>query len=336
MGRLEGKIALVTGASRGIGRAIARRYVAEGASVVIADIDEPGAVATAAELGSAALAVRCDVSSRAEVAHAFDVCIERFGTIDVLVNNAGITFAAVRHVLEMDEAFWDFVQGTNLKGHFLCAHRAAREMVERGSGVIINMSSGGASRAHRGMLAYDAAKGGIEAMTRSLALDLGPYGIRVVCLVPGMMVESRETADPGRIASRRRDRAARPRRSRRRHGGPGRVRRRRTTPPTSPDRTSTWTVASSSSSARRRSRCSASTSTRRSDGSLDAAGRRGHRRDVHRSLRRRRARARRRRQDADHAARARRARSRRSCRRRSRRTASRSATSAGSCTARPS
>ena len=74
-------------------------------------------------------------------------------------------------------------------------------MVERGSGVIINMSSGGASRAHRGMLAYDAAKGGIEAMTRSLALDLGPYGIRVVCLVPGMMVESREAADPGRIAS---------------------------------------------------------------------------------------------------------------------------------------
>jgi 3-oxoacyl-[acyl-carrier protein] reductase len=201
MGRLEGKVALVTGAGRGIGRAIARRYVAEGASVVIADIDEPGAVATAAELGGAALPVRCDVSSRAEVAHAFDVCIERFGTIDVLVNNAGITFAAVRHVLEMDEAFWDFVQGTNLKGHFLCAHRAAREMVERGSGVIINMSSGGASRAHRGMVAYDAAKGGIEAMTRSLALDLGPYGIRVVCLVPGMMVESRETSDPGRIAS---------------------------------------------------------------------------------------------------------------------------------------
>jgi NAD(P)-dependent dehydrogenase (short-subunit alcohol dehydrogenase family) len=201
MGRLDGKVALVTGASRGIGRAIARRYVAEGASVVIADIDEPGAIATAGELGSAALAVRCDVSSRVEVEHAFDRCIEQFGTIDVLVNNAGITFAAVRHFLEMDEAFWDGIQATNLKGHFLCAHRAAREMVERGSGVIINMSSGGATRSHRGMVAYDAAKGGIEAMTRALALDLGPYGIRVLCLVPGMMVESRESADPARLAS---------------------------------------------------------------------------------------------------------------------------------------
>jgi 3-oxoacyl-[acyl-carrier protein] reductase len=201
MGRLEGKVALVTGAGRGIGRAIAQRYVEEGASVVLADIDESTATASAAALGERALGLRCDVSSSAEVDRAFDACIERFGTIDVLVNNAGITFAAVKHVLEMDEAFWDTIQGTNLKGHFLCALRAAREMVDRQSGVIINMSSGGASRAHRGMVAYDAAKGGIEAMTRSLALDLGPYGIRVVCLVPGMMVESRETSDPDRIAS---------------------------------------------------------------------------------------------------------------------------------------
>jgi NAD(P)-dependent dehydrogenase (short-subunit alcohol dehydrogenase family) len=201
MGRLEGKVALVTGAGRGIGRAIARRYVAEGASVVIADIDEATATATASELGAAALGLRCDVSSHDEVEHAFDACIERFGTIDILVNNAGITFAAVKHVLEMDEAFWDGIIATNLKGHCLCAHRAAREMVARERGVIINMSSGGATRSHRGMVAYDAAKGGIEAMTRALALDLGPYGIRVMCLVPGMMVESRESADPGRLAS---------------------------------------------------------------------------------------------------------------------------------------
>jgi 3-oxoacyl-[acyl-carrier protein] reductase len=101
----------------------------------------------------------------------------------------------------MDEAFWDGILATNLKGHYLCAARAAREMVERQSGVIINMSSGGGTRSHRGMVAYDAAKGGIEALTRALALDLGPYGIRVMCLVPGMMVESREGADPARLAS---------------------------------------------------------------------------------------------------------------------------------------
>jgi NAD(P)-dependent dehydrogenase (short-subunit alcohol dehydrogenase family) len=201
MGRLEGKVALVTGAGQGIGRAIARRYVAEGASVLIADINEEGAQATAAELGSAALGVRCDVSSRDDVEAAFDRCIDRFGTIDILVNNAGITYGAVKHFLEMDEAFWDRILATNLKGHYLCADRAAREMVERQQGVIINTSSGGGTRSHRGMVAYDAAKGGIEALTRALALDLGPYGIRVLCLVPGMMVESREGADPGRLAS---------------------------------------------------------------------------------------------------------------------------------------
>jgi 3-oxoacyl-[acyl-carrier protein] reductase len=201
MGRLEGKVALITGAGRGIGRAIARRYAAEGASVVVVDIDESTAQATAAELGANALGMRCDVSSFAEVEAAFDACIERFGTIDILVNNAGITFGAVKHVLEMDEAFWDEITATNLKGHFLCAHRAAKEMVAREQGVIINMSSGGATRSHRGMVAYDAAKGGIEAMTRALALDLGPYGIRVMCLVPGMMVETREGADPERLAS---------------------------------------------------------------------------------------------------------------------------------------
>jgi NAD(P)-dependent dehydrogenase (short-subunit alcohol dehydrogenase family) len=200
VGRLEGKVALVTGAGRGIGRAIARRYAAEGAKVVLVDVDEQSAVAAAAEL-EGALGLRCDVSSRAEVDAAFDRTIERFGTIDVLVNNAGITFGAVRHFLEMDEAFWDTIQATNLKGHFLCAHRAAKEMVGRGSGVILNTSSGGATRSHRGMVAYDAAKGGIEALTRALALDLGPYGIRVMCLVPGMMVETREGGDPERLAA---------------------------------------------------------------------------------------------------------------------------------------
>ena len=87
----------------------------------------------------------------------------------------------------------------NLKGHYLCALRAARHMVEQGAGVIINTSSGGASRAHRGMVAYDAAKGGVEAFTRAVALDLAPYGVRCVCIVPGLM----ETSASGRLAEDR-------------------------------------------------------------------------------------------------------------------------------------
>ncbi len=110
----------------------------------------------------------------------------------------------MRHFLEIDEPTWDLVVDANLKGHFLCAHRAARHMVEQGAGVIINTSSGGASRAHRGMVAYDAAKGGVEAFTRAVALDLAPYGVRCVCIVPGLM----ETT----AARGRRPRSARARR----------------------------------------------------------------------------------------------------------------------------
>src|SRR5205814_2222485 len=100
------------------------------------------------------------------------------------VNNAGLTNTG-RHFLEADEAWWDRILAVNLKGAFLCSYRAAQVMARRRQGVIINLSSGGASRAHRGNAAYDAAKGGIEALTRAMALDLAPYGIRVNALVPG-------------------------------------------------------------------------------------------------------------------------------------------------------
>ena len=93
----------------------------------------------------------------------------------------------MRHFLELDEGLWDQVLSVNLKGHYLCSSRAARQMARHGGGVIVTMSSGGATRAHRGMASYDAAKGGIEALTRSLALDLAPYGIRTVCVVPGLV-----------------------------------------------------------------------------------------------------------------------------------------------------
>ena len=198
-GRLAGRVALVTGGGRGLGRAVAERFVREGAQVVIAEIDGELAREAGAALGERGLGVQCDVASAADVERAFDACIERFGRIDILVNNAAVVGPAVKHFLEIDEATWDLVLDANLKGHFLCTARAARHMVEQGSGVVINTSSGGASRAHRGMVAYDAAKGGVEAFTRAVALDLAPYGVRCVCIVPGLM----ETATTGPTAEAR-------------------------------------------------------------------------------------------------------------------------------------
>ena len=198
-GRLEGKVAVITGAGRGLGRAIALRYAREGAQVVIAEIDGANAAKVAAEIGDAAIAAPCDVSRTADVARTFDACREAFGPVDILVNNAAVVGPAVTHFLEVDEALWDLVLDANLKGNFLCARRAADDMVERGSGVIINLSSGGGSRSHRGMVTYDSAKGGVEAFTRACALDLAPYGIRSCCIVPGMMMMDDETADPGRV-----------------------------------------------------------------------------------------------------------------------------------------
>jgi NAD(P)-dependent dehydrogenase (short-subunit alcohol dehydrogenase family) len=185
--RLKGKVAIVTGSAHGIGRAIVERYGAEGARVVIADVNESGAESAAAgirERGGEAVAIMTDVSDKAAVDRLFDETLQRFGTVDILVNNAGLT-DTVRHFLEGDEAWWDKIQAVNLKGTFLCALRAAKEMARRGEGVIINVSSGGASRAHRANAAYDATKGGIESLTRVMAIDLAPYGLRVNCLAPG-------------------------------------------------------------------------------------------------------------------------------------------------------
>ena len=182
-GRLAGKVAIVTGGAGGIGRAIAERYAAEGASVVIADVNGEAAEAVAAPF-PAALAVPCDVTSRADCDRLFAATLERFTKLDILVNNAALT-STERHFLEADDAWWDTIIAVNLTGSYNTAVRAGRLMCEQRSGVIINLSSGGASKAHRGNAAYDAAKGGIEALTRALALDLGPYGVRVCTLVPG-------------------------------------------------------------------------------------------------------------------------------------------------------
>ena len=200
---VRGKVAVVTGAGRGIGRAIAERYALEGAAVTVADIDGNTADATAQAIraaGGRAVAVAADVSHAGDVDHVVATTVAELGGLDVMVNNAAIVAEAVRHTFDSDEGWWSRILDVNLKGHYLCSVAAARHMARHGGGTIITMSSGGASRAHRGMIAYDASKGGIEALTRSLALDLAPYGIRVVGLIPGMMVPTREEADPAALA----------------------------------------------------------------------------------------------------------------------------------------
>jgi 3-oxoacyl-[acyl-carrier protein] reductase len=185
--RFNDKVVIVTGSASGIGRAIAERFGVEGAHVVVNDVNAAGAEAVAQVIvaaGGSALAVAADVSAQAQVDRLFETTLERFGTLDVLVNNASLVNTE-RHFLEADEAWWSRIIAVNLTSAFLCGLRAAQIMARKRSGVIINMSSGGASRAHRGNAAYDAAKGGIEALTRAMALDLGPYGVRVNALVPG-------------------------------------------------------------------------------------------------------------------------------------------------------
>jgi 3-oxoacyl-[acyl-carrier protein] reductase len=201
MQRFARKAVLVTGAGHGIGQAVAERFGQEGARVAVNDLHLTRAEEVAKGVPGA-MAVAADVSDKAQVDAMFDRVLESFGTIDVLVNNAGDIHSA-RHLLEGDEAWWDHLLDVNLKGAFLCSLRAAHIMARKGSGVILHMSSGGATRAHRGNVAYDASKGGIEAMTRAMALDLAPYGVRVNAVVPGLIrtydIDDATAAERGKV-----------------------------------------------------------------------------------------------------------------------------------------
>ena len=183
--RLEGKVALVTGAGNGIGEATARRFAREGAIVVANDVDVEQARSVVTELqkeGARTLAVAGDVTKRADVEAMMHHVVGEFGRLDVLINNAGINRDAMSH--KMTEEQWDQVISVNLKGTFLCAQAALTRMRERGWGRVVNTSSIG-SLGNIGQANYAASKAGVIGLTRTLALEYAKYGITVNCVAPG-------------------------------------------------------------------------------------------------------------------------------------------------------
>jgi len=181
--RFTGKTALVTGGARGIGAATAARLAAEGADVVVADFDLAAAEETAAAIGGRA--VRCDVTSREEVEAAVAAAVAPAGRLDILVTCAGILRDNLLHKMTDDD--WEAVIDTHLRGTFLSVQAAQRHMVEQKSGSIVVISSTSAL-GNRGQANYSAAKAGIQGLAKTLAIELGPFGITVNCVAPGFIV----------------------------------------------------------------------------------------------------------------------------------------------------
>jgi 3-oxoacyl-[acyl-carrier protein] reductase len=186
---LKDKVAIITGARRGMGKSHALVLAKAGARVVVSDISEEDCQEVAKEIeknGGEALAVKCDVTQKEEVNNLVKKTIERFGKVDILINNAGI--CQFKPFLELTEEEWDRTLNINLRGYFLCAQAAAKEMIKKKSGVIVNIASVAMGQVGKGMaqiVHYCASKGGIVAMTEALAVELAPYNIRVNAISPG-------------------------------------------------------------------------------------------------------------------------------------------------------
>jgi 3-oxoacyl-[acyl-carrier protein] reductase len=187
MGRLEGRVAFITGAGRGIGAATALRMAEEGARVVLADIDTEGCQQVSAELdrlGTEGLVVACNVSDSAMVQAAVDQAVAHFGRLDILVNNAGVVRDNL--LFKMSEADWDTVMNVHLKGAFLCSRAAQKYMVQQQYGRIVSLSSTSAL-GNRGQANYSSAKAGLQGLTRTLSIELGQFGITVNAVAPGFI-----------------------------------------------------------------------------------------------------------------------------------------------------
>jgi 3-oxoacyl-[acyl-carrier protein] reductase len=192
MTRFEGLTAVVTGGAKGIGAATARRLASEGATVVVADFDEEGAKQTAAEIGGHA--VRCDVTNLADVEAAVETAKERGGSVDILVTCAGIIRDNL--LFKMSDDDWNAVIDTHLKGTFHAVRAAQKHMVEQTSGKMVLISSTSAL-GNRGQTNYATAKAGLQGMTKTLAIELGPFNVNVNCVAPGFIVTdmTRQTAE---------------------------------------------------------------------------------------------------------------------------------------------
>jgi len=187
MGRFEGKHVIVTGGASGIGKATAARLAAEGGAVVLTDIDGAAAAAAAMQIaretGAAVYPFTADVSVKADDVATFQYALAKMGGVDVLVNNAGIYYED--HFEDITEARWDAIMAVDLKGCFLMSQAVVPYFKDKRSGVIVNMASTNGLVGERNYSHYNAAKGGVVLLTKTLALELGPFNIRVNCVCPG-------------------------------------------------------------------------------------------------------------------------------------------------------
>src|SRR5436853_3846747 len=199
MGRLDGRVAFVTGAGRGIGAATALRIAEEGARVALADVDSEGCKQVAAELdrlGSEGLVVPCNVADSAMVQDAVDKTASHFGRLDILVNNAGVIRDNL--LFKMSEEDWDTVMNVHLKGAFLCSRAAQKYMVQQKYGRIVSLSST-AALGNRGQANYSTAKAGSQGFTRTLAIELGQFGITANAVAPGFIDTEMTAATAERV-----------------------------------------------------------------------------------------------------------------------------------------
>jgi NAD(P)-dependent dehydrogenase (short-subunit alcohol dehydrogenase family) len=191
MNRLAGKVAVITGAGSGIGRAAAKMFIAEGARVIVADIDQALGEASAREAGGNARFVRTDVTDEDNVRQMVRRARDEFGRIDVLLNGAGGSLREDRPVTEVDLSVWDHTISLDLKGPFLCCRHVIPVMVEQGNGSVVNFSSVVALRGNHIAHVYIMAKGGLISFTRALAGAYSPKGIRVNAICPGVVLTDR-------------------------------------------------------------------------------------------------------------------------------------------------
>lgn len=208
MKRLEGKTAVITGGGRGIGAASAKKFLAEGANVVIVDVNQEDldhVVTEAGEQQEHIIDVKADITNKADIDHVLKKTVQTFSKVDIVINNAGITADA--QLLKMEEEDWDKVINVNLKGVFLVTQKVAALMKEQGSGVILNASSVVGIYGNFGQTNYAASKFGINGMTKTWAKELGRYKIRVNSVAPGFILSPMTEKMPEKALSMMKEKA---------------------------------------------------------------------------------------------------------------------------------